>query len=203
MRCKAAFLLIALACGGALAPSASAAAPIAPGLLVAGRYELPGFARAKVRLSSTTSPSLYIKDYTADTPLQAGAQLDGLIRMGFAEGVQATFRARHREAVSEAIVFGSAQGAQAGLQASTAEALASYEPADLTQSSVAGLPGAVAFADSQAGQPGTAESVFFATGRCLLTVSERVFDAPARAGADRAPLAGAYALSERIAHICA
>ncbi len=200
MRCKAASLLIAVACAGALASPAVAAAAPAPGLLVLSKHELPGFVRARVRLNVTTSPGLYAADYMPDAPPQGAAQL---VRLGFQEGVQATFSARRREALSEAVVFGSAQSAEQALAEASARTLSSSEAASLTQSPVPGIPGAVAFADSQAGQPGGTDTVLFASGRCLLTLSDRIFDASPRARVDRAPLAGAYVLDERVEHICA
>ncbi len=203
MRCKAAPLLIAVGCTVVFASSAAAAAPIRPGLLVLGRRELPGFSGAKVSRNWTTSPSVYVNEDTLDTPPQAGAQLAALIRMGFTEAVQATFTARHREGVSEAIVFGSLSGAQAGLQAAVAEARATYEQAGLEQSAVPGIPGAVELGDFQEGQPGATSTVFFASGRCLLSVGDRVVNASTRAQGERAPLAGAFVLSERVQGLCA
>ncbi len=196
-------LLLALGCGFLVCSAAMAAAPIAPRLLVARTHDLPGFAGARTGLESTTSPNVYVKEYTQDTPAEATAQLSGLIRMGFQEGVQGTFSAPHREAVSEAIVFRSAQAAGEEVKAAVAEDLAAFEKSGLKRSPVPGLPGAVALGDFHAGHRGATDNVLFSSGRCFLSVSDRVLNATTRAQAAIAPVAAAKALSNRVKHTCA
>lgn len=202
MRGKAG-LLLALGCGFVVSSPALAAAPIAPGLLVVTRHELPGFAGAKTSLNWTTSPSLYVKEYTQDTPAEAMAQLSGLVRMGFEEGVQGTFSAPHREAVSEAIVFLSEHAAREEVKVALAEDLAAFEKSGLKRSPVPGIPGAVALGDFQAGQRGATDNVLLSTGRCFLSVGDRVLNASTRAQGARAPVAAAEALSKRVKQTCA
>lgn len=198
MRGKTA-LLLALGFGFIV----SAATPIAPALLVATDHELPGFAGAKTGLYWTTSPSVYVKEYTQDTPAEATAELSGLIRLGFEEGVLRTFSAPHREAVSEAIVFPSRHAATEDLRVAIAEGLADYEKKGLKRSPVPGIPGAVALGDFTVGKRGATDNVFFSTGRCLLVVGDRVTNASTRAQAARAPVAAAKALSKRLEQTCA
>jgi hypothetical protein len=202
MRRKAGLLLV-LGYGFFVPSPALATAPIAPALLVATRHELPGFAGAKTGLYWTTSPGLYVKEYTQDTPAEATTQRSGLIRMGFEEGVQGTFSAPNREAVSEAIVFRSEHAAREEVKVALAEDLAAFEKSGLKRSSVPGLPGAVALGDFQAGRRGATDNVLFSAGRCFLSVGDRVVNATTRAQGASAPVAAAETLSKRVKQTCA
>jgi hypothetical protein len=192
-----------LVSGFLVSAPALATIPIAPAVLVATTHDLPGFAGAKTFLYTTTSASVFVHEFTQDTPAEAEVQLVGLTRMGFVEGVQRRFTAPHRESISEAIMFESTQGAQEQLKLAVAEDLLAYEKRGLKQSSVPNLPGAVALGNFLKGHRGASDNVLFATGRCFLLEGDSVRNAAMRAQAESAPVAAAKALNKRLKQTCA
>jgi hypothetical protein len=197
-----------LSCLLACAPAWSAG-PLPAAQLVARVHDLPGFAGARVHLSSTRSAFTWAHQGQG-TWTQDEVQTSTLRTLGFEQGVEAFFTAtareahgHHREAVSEALVFPTASSAESALKASVPEALSVYGKQGMREfPGPAIIPGSISLDAFSPGVRGRAGNVFFSTGRCFFVVGDFVYSATTRAQADRAPLAGALALYRRDRRLC-
>jgi hypothetical protein len=187
----------------AVAATAAVAAPeISPSSLVAHPRELPGFASAKVKLATATSASRYAKDVLHDGSREARKEVAKLKRDGFREGVQELLRGSQGEALSSAVVFRSPARAQHELKASVAEAVkAQGRSAVIKRFTVATIPGSFGFSATEAGHPGGAANLLFASGRCFFILGDALKSAPPEQ-LSVAPIAGATALYRRVTSLC-
>lgn len=188
----------------ALGATAAVAAPeISSSSLVVHPGELPGFPSAKVKLASATSASRYAKDVLHDSSREARKEVAKLKREGFREGVQELLRGSQGQALSSAVVFRSRARAQHELKASIAEAVkAQGRSAVIKRFTVAAIPGSFGFSATEAGHPGGAANVLFASGRCFFILGDALNSAPPEQ-LSVAPIAGAMALYQRVTGLCA
>ena len=181
----------------------AAASAIPPSSLIAHPSEMPGFAGAKVRLHSATTASRYAKLVLHDSSREARKEVPKLRRQGFREGVQELLSGSRGEALSSAVVFHSPAAARHELKASIAQSVkAQGGSAAIKRFTVAAIPGAFAFSATEAGHPGGAANVLFATGRCFFVLGDSLKSAPP-AQLSVAPTAGATALYGRVKSLCA
>ncbi len=195
-------LLCLVIVAAAASATLAAGTAIAPSSLIAHPGELPGFAGAKERLRSATSASRYAKVVLRDSSREARKEVARLKREGFREGVQELLSGSQGQALSSAVVFRSPARAQHELKASIAEAVkAQGSSAIVKRFTVAAIPGSFGFSATEAGHPGGAANVLFASGRCFFIVGNALDDgAPEQLST--APVAGATALYQRVTSLC-
>jgi hypothetical protein len=189
------------------APGTSAIAttpPIPPSQLVAHARELPGFKGAKVTLDWSTS-ALEWGHFISESDAEAKNTTALLLGEGFQEGVQAFFRGRretgnrHREALSEALLFATPSAAEHMLRAN----VQALERRGFKRSAVPSIPGAVGLDVFNPNRHGGGGNVLFSSGRCFFLIGNSIHDASTRAQLDRAPIAAAVALYGRTKQSCA
>jgi hypothetical protein len=199
--CARVLLPAIVAIAASCAPAAASAIP--PASLIAHPSEMPGFAGAKVRLHSATTASRYARVVLHDSSREARREVPKLRRQGFREGVQELLSGSQGEALSSAVVFHSPAAARHELKASIAQSVkAQGGSAAIKRFTVAAIPGAFAFSATEAGHPGGAANVLFATGRCFFVLGDALKSAPP-AQLSVAPTAGATALYGRVKSLCA
>jgi len=174
---------------------------IEPRLLVAGARDLPGFARAKTQFFASASASEWASG-AEDTAAQAESEAAYLNREGFREGAATTIVGKHREAVSEALVFDSKASASRRLVESVSRGKRSIEKHGLRRFHVAGVPGSVGLGAFRRGRRGTVGDLWFATGRCWFVVADRVPGAKTRGEGTKALVAAANAIYKRVRAPC-
>jgi len=198
---RAALFFALLLFGGAICSPSLAVGAIAPSSLVATPAELPGFATAKPKLRSATTASKYAKEVLEDSPAEALKEVASLEHKGFREGVQELLSGAHGEALSLAVVFASAGAARRELKSGLSADIKAQGKATIKRFTVAAVPGASGFGVSEAGMPGGAANVLFASGRCFLLVGNSLREGTAEQ-VDAAPIAGATALYQHVKGIC-
>ena len=137
-----------------------------------------------------------------DGSREARKEVAKLKREGFREGVQELLSGSQGEALSSALVFRSRSAAQHELKASIAEAVkAQGSSAVIKRFTVAAIPGSFGFSATEAGHPGGAANVLFASGRCFFVLGDARPSAPPEQ-LSVAPIAGAAALYQRVTSLC-
>jgi hypothetical protein len=187
---------------------AIAAPSIPPRELVPQARELPGFAFAKMISYWTMSAFEWAHGHEL-SEAQAKQETSELLREGFQEGIGSFFTGRreaggrHREAVSEALVFATAQAAEHELSVSVAQTVRrnGREPG-FHRFAVKAIPGAVGLGAFVPRKHGGSANVFFSVGRCFVMVGNAIHDAATRAEARRAPIVAAIALYKRAKRFC-
>lgn len=183
--------------------AATTAGPIPAAQLVPHRGELPGFAHARKVLWSTASAAEWAKAGNG-SKVRGESEVSYLRRAGFQEGVEVAYLLRpHREAVAAAAVFASAGAAHHELAATVTEALKTFEHANRYRFVVHAIPGSVGLGSAGGTGHAVTGNVFFATGRCVFTVANRIVGASTRTQGERAPVSGAKALYRRALPLCA
>ena len=194
--------LASLACAVALSAPALALAALPPASLVARASDLPGFATAKSKLQSATSAYRYARVLLGERPRQARSEGSRLKREGFREGVQELLSGPQGEALSAAVVFSSARAAEREFKSSLDEGIRAQRGAKVKRFKLAAIPGSAGFSAVEPGNSAAAANVLFATGRCFFVVGDSLRNATPEQ-ASSAPVAGAGALYQRVAGVCA
>jgi hypothetical protein len=192
---------MAAVCTLVIASPAMAATHIRLSALVLRPRDLPGFSKARHFLVSTTSALEYAEEDN-DKASDAEAEASELSREGFQRDVTEVFPGARREAVSDIAIYSSTRGAEQVFLHTLAEDEKSFGQAGLKRYTEPAVPGSVVLGDFQPGHRGATSNVFFATGRCVLTIANVIHDASTRAQADLAPFAGAKALYTRAKRLC-
>jgi hypothetical protein len=193
---------IASVVGATLSLAGVAGAAVPTGVLVAHPAELPGFATAKVKIRSASTPYRYAKVVLEDKHGEAMRQAAKLSRKGFREGVSELLSGSSGEALSVAVVFRTRRSAREEFKRSLAETLKAQGKAPIERVTVGAIPGAYAFSVAEPGQPGGAANVLFASGRCYFLIGNFLRSAPAQQ-LSVAPIAGATAVYQRSKRLCA
>jgi hypothetical protein len=186
--------------GATVAPSA-ASELIEPELLKLHASDLPGFNGGKVSYLATALPRRWAEG--EETAAEAKQEYAYLIRERFVEGVAETILAKRREAVGEALVFETSSAARTTLKRASTELSKPVHNESLVRFGIPGIPGSLGFGFYTPKQRGAASNVMFATGRCFALVADRVVNARTLAQANRAPVAAAKTLYERMRNLCA
>ncbi len=200
----------ALACAPATAALliSSSQLAISPSQLALTDRDLPGFAKAKRDLFSTTSAFQWGHGF-GGSEAEAKRETEELIKNGFVEAVETFFTGRreahgtHREAVSDVLVFETPQAAAHELATNVSEALSSFERAGRKRFSVPSIPGSKGIGNFRPHKRGADANVFFATGRCFAVVGNAVPSASTWAQGRRAPVTAAVRLYRRARGVCA
>jgi hypothetical protein len=171
--------------------------------------DLPGFRGAHMSVFAAADPTEWA-EAGEGSEAQKHAYAAQLIARGFQDGVSEFFSGRkdaprrHREAVSEALVFTSEAGAREEFTEMVAQAEKPVDKHPRHRYGDPAIPGSVGLSDhgSSRGLRYATGNIFFTVGRCFFVVGDSLHSGETRVQGERPATVAATALYKRAKQAC-